>query len=68
MKKYMIVYSIKDDHEGLEPVQSALFADDYTEARNKKMDVECGLGGYAEIYGREEREDGQPPEYVMIEA
>lgn len=69
MKKYMIVYEIKDDHEGLDPVQGALFADDYTEAKNKKMDIECGLGGYAEIYTRtgEEIED-QPPEYVLIEA
>lgn len=65
MKKYMIVYEIKDDHEGLDPVQGASFADDYTEARNKKMDVECGLGGYAELYVREEREGG--PEYVLLE-
>lgn len=67
MKKYMIVYEIKDDHEGLDSVHGASFADDYTEAKNKKMDIECGLGGYAEIYGREEY-DGQPPEYVLIEA
>jgi hypothetical protein len=61
MKKYMIVYSFED-------CQGASFAEDYTEARNKKMDVECGLGGYAEIYGREEHEDGGFSEYVLLEA
>ena len=60
MKKYMIVYKVEDS-------QGASFADDYPEAKNKKMDIECGLGGYAEIYGREELED-YGPEYVLIEA
>ncbi len=62
MKKYMIVYCI----EGEDPVQGAAFADDYMEARNKKMDIECGLGGYAELYGREEHTNDLP-EYVLIE-
>lgn len=68
MKKYMIVYEIKDDHEGLDPVQGASFADDYTEARNKKMDVECGLGGYAELYERVDLDFGYLQEYELIEA
>lgn len=62
MKKYMIVYTVEGNH-------GASFKDTYEEARNAKMDVECGLGGYAEIYGREEYEDGNiPPEYVLLEA
>ena len=67
MKKYMIIYEI-DDSDEYKPVQGTSFADTYAEARNKKMDVECGLGAYAELYAREEREAGQPPEYVLIEA
>lgn len=61
MKKYMIVYTVEDS-------QGASFADDYTEARNKKMDIECGLGGYAEIYEREDVDPLRPPEYILIEA
>ena len=62
MKKYMVVYTVEGN-------QGASFADDYTEARNKKMDIECGLGGYAEIYTRTGNEiEDQPPEYVLIEA
>lgn len=61
MNRYMIVYRID---EGC----GACFADDYSEARNKKMDIECGLGGYAEIYIREERDGFVPPEYVLLEA
>lgn len=60
MNKYMIVGVIDEG-------QIASFADDYQEAKQKKQDIECGLGGYAELYGREERED-QPGEYVLIEA
>ena len=67
MKKYMVVYEIKDDHEGLEPVQGASFTDDYTEARNKKMDVECGLGAYAELYVRDEVEGYSFAEYKLLE-
>ena len=67
MKKYMIIYEINDSDE-LEPVQGASFADNYLDARDNMMDIECGLGGYVELYAREEREAGQPPEYVLIEA
>lgn len=61
MNRYMIVYRIE---EGC----GACFADDYSEARNKKMDIECGLGGYAEIYIREDHDGFIPPEYVLLEA
>lgn len=56
----MVVYALSTG-------DGVTFADDYAEAKNKKMDIECGLGGYAELYGREEREDGCGPEYVLIE-
>ena len=61
MKKYMIVYRID---EGM----GAAFSDSYQEAKSKKMDIECGLGGYAEIYAREEHEDAGYSEYILIEA
>lgn len=47
--------------------QGAAFADDYTKAQRIKQDAECGLGAYAEIYGRQEY-SGQPDEYVLIES
>lgn len=59
MKQYMIVGEIE---EGM--VTS--YADDYTEAHNKKMDIEIGLGGYAELYERLTR-DELTHEYVLIE-
>ena len=59
MKKFMVVYTA----DGL---NGATFADDYSEARQKMMDIECGLGGYAEIYERQEKEYGS--EYVFLEA
>lgn len=60
MKKYMLVYTAFGS-------QLAMFSDDYSEIRNSKLDVECGIGGYAEIYERMETEDGVM-EYVMVEA
>ena len=58
MKKYMIVYST-DDGSGV------CFCDEYNNARNVKLDVECGFGGYAEIYIREEVDE--VPQYVLLE-
>ena len=60
MKKYMLVYIIEGE-------QGAKFSNNYLEISNAKMDVECGMGGYAEIYKRIEVEEGMM-EYVMIEA
>ncbi len=42
------------------------FADTYTEAKDTAMNIECGLGGYAEIYKRENTEGGS--EYRLLEA
>lgn len=76
MKDYMVVTPYEGE-------TSAHFYDDYASAHNYKMDVECGLGGYAEIYHRQvnlpEEEIYTPEklataerlygkEYVMIEA
>ena len=49
MKKFMVVYVIDGD-------TSAYFTDDYSKAKNHQMDVECGMGGYSEIYVRNEEE------------
>lgn len=61
MKQYMIVYTAEGE-------QGVTFADHWSEATQKAMDIECGLGGYAEIYGRNTHEDEDlPPEYELIQ-
>lgn len=64
MKRFMTV-TLTDDNETF-----ARFFDNYTEARNAKMDAECGLGWYTEIYERITiEEDGyKEKEYRLIEA
>lgn len=59
MKKFMIVAKV-------DSTTFAKFADTYTEAKSTAMDIECGLGGYTEIYAREDSECG--PEYRFIES
>lgn len=57
MKKYMVI--------GYADGQTfTMFAETYSEARDKKFDIECGLGGYAELYCRENLIDG----YELLEA
>lgn len=53
MKKYMVVMS-STETEG--PI--GFFTDDIRIAQNAKMDFECGLGGYAEVYERITDEEG----------
>ena len=60
MKSYMVI-CIVDGR------QSAGFYGSYPEARDAKMGVECGMGGYAEIYIRNEDEDGMDA-YVLLES
>ena len=60
MKNFMVV-GLTDDGKTF-----ANFFDTYEEASNARMDCECGLGWYAEIYVREETECGK--EYVFLEA
>ena len=59
MKRFMVVYVVDGSQE-------AIFCDNYLKASRSKMDIECGLGGYAELYERMETEDGV--EYVLLEA
>lgn len=59
MRQFMIVGEAEGE-------QITGFADTYSEARNKATDIECGLGGYAEIYSREQTEFGS--EYRFLEA
>lgn len=57
MKKYMVI--------GYADGQTfTMFAETYPEAAQKRMDIECGLGGYAELYIRENPENG----YELLEA
>lgn len=60
MKKFMLVYTVEGEQE-------AIFSDDYLKISRSKMDVECGFGGYAEMYERMEDEDGMEA-YVLVEA
>ena len=46
MKKYMVVYSVEGN-------ASSAFFDDMTAAEQFRMDTECGMGGYAEVYERQ---------------
>lgn len=59
MKKFMVVFVADGSQE-------AVFYDYEHDAAQAKMDIECGLGGYAELYVRMEVEGGV--EYVLLEA
>lgn len=59
MKEFMIAAKVDD-------ATFAKFADTYTEAKSMATDIECGLGGYTEIYSREETESGR--EYRFLES
>jgi hypothetical protein len=59
MKQFMIVAKVDD-------ATFAKFADTYTEAKSTAMNIECGLGGYTEIYSREDTEGGR--EYRFLES
>ena len=51
MKKYMVVYVIDGE-------ENAWFSDDREKTEQFRLDVECGVGGYAEVYKyAEESED-----------
>lgn len=67
MKKYMCVFQNHDDN-----LTGASFFDSYAEARDFKMNCECGLGWYCEIYSREvvkdEEANYEDLQYVFLEA
>lgn len=60
MKRFMVIYVIDGK-------QSAYFTDDYIQAEQFRMDCECGMGGYAEVYKRQTDEDGVD-NYVFVYA
>lgn len=51
MKRFMVMVLCEGE-------QTAMFYDSYEEASGCRMDLECGLGAYCEIYERVEIEDG----------
>ena len=51
MKKYMVVYLI-DGNPG------ATFFDFMYDAEKARQDIDCGLGGFAEVYERVTDQDG----------
>ena len=57
MKKFMIVYTCDGN-------PCATFADTFSEVHDLKLDLECGLGVYTEIYERVETEYGG--EYRLV--
>ena len=60
MKKYMVIMRTEDG-------QDAFFTDEYTKAMNIKMDVECGLGGVAQLYGLTFDDEAGISSYVFLE-
>lgn len=68
MPKFMVIFNWKgSDLEELKDSMedycetTAGFYETYEEASNAKMNAECGMGAYAEVYVREEIiEDGVP--------
>lgn len=46
MKKYMLIFSLDGN-------AAAKFSDDMSEIEQWRMDAECGLGCYCEVYERD---------------
>ena len=59
MKKYMVVTLI-DGKEG------AKFFDSLDDVRQYKMDAECGMGGEAEVYKRQEETRDMSAAYEFL--
>lgn len=59
MKRFMVVTLCEGETQ-------ARFFDTYKEASRYRMDAECGMGAYAEIYERKEFANGW--EYDFLEA
>lgn len=59
MKKYMVVYQ-------QDLITCAVFFDEFEKAQQFKMDCECGMGWYAEVYERKKDEENE--EYVLLYA
>ena len=60
MKKFMVVIKNEDR-------QSACFFNKYADANNCRMNCECGIGGYAEIYEYAKDEESGISSYVLID-
>lgn len=58
MKRFMVVYHTDGK-------DAAAFFDDRSAAAQFKMNVECGVGGYAEVYKRSDKRGG---EYKLLYA
>ena len=59
MKKYMVVTKIEGS-------QGACFFDELTKAEQYRMDAECGMGGYAEVYEYKEETEEDCGGYEFI--
>lgn len=62
MKEYMVIFLI-------EGIQSVSFYDRYQDAENARMNCECGMGGYAEVYKYsrlDENDEYEPLSYICI--
>lgn len=57
MTKYMVIINADDGPD-------AFFTDSLDKAENTRMDSECGMGWYAEVYERIEDEAG--PRYELM--
>lgn len=61
MEKYMLLYTTELDER-----PEVSFERFLGRALDRKADIECGLGGYVELYERLEDEDGTRA-YIRIE-
>lgn len=59
MKKYMVV-TVIDEKQG------AAFFDDSSAARQYKMDAECGMGGFAQVYEWQDETEEECGAYVFL--
>lgn len=59
MKKYMVI----TQYDGK---QNAYFFDSYEQASGYKMDAECGIGAYAEVYKYQDETEGECGAYEFL--
>ena len=60
MKKYMLIIVMGSE-------SFTTFSDDYNDISRSKMDAECGLGGYCELYERTHDDELKRDAYQLME-
>ena len=60
MKLYMLIIKLEDE-------TFTTFSDDYATIAQSKMDAECGMGAYCELYKRQHDDDFEQDSYQLAE-